>query len=116
MAAVVGATAGDLAAAGRQDAARHVADLDGDRELRRKVAAVPGLGMIGNQDLTSPKGQELLPLIAAGLDDIAASSLPAKARQDLTSMFVDNLVHDAARRLNELRLLLRIATEAADRS
>jgi len=49
-------------------------------------------------------------LIAAGLDAIERSDLPRPARRELTGMFVDNLVRDAARRHGELLLVLRLAS------
>ena len=81
-----------------------------ERDLRRRIAAIPGLGTIGAQALSGTDGEELLPLIAAGLDAIERSDLPKTAKRELTSMFVDNLIHDAARRYSELLLMLRLAT------
>lgn len=111
MASIVGVSAAELAAADRQDAARQLDELNRDQNLRRRIASVPGLGFIGDLRLTSTDGTELLSLTASGLDEISASSLPAKAQQELTTLFVDNLIHDAARRLSELRLMLRIAED-----
>jgi transcriptional regulator with XRE-family HTH domain len=109
MARAVGASADDLAATGREDAARQLRDLSGDRDVRRRVAAIPGIGTIGTQRLSGTDGQDLLPLIAAGLEAIEQSDLPTSARRELTGMFVDNLIHDAARRSSELLLMLRLA-------
>ncbi len=55
-------------------------------------------------------------MIAAGLDEISSSPLSAKAQQELSTLFVDNLVHDAARRTSELRLMLRIVSDASLKS
>jgi transcriptional regulator with XRE-family HTH domain len=112
MASIVGVTADELATAGRLDAARQLDELNRDQNLRRRIASVPGLGFIGDLQLMSADGQELLSLVAAGLDDLNSSSLPTKAQQELTTLFVDNLIRDAARRVSELRLMLRIAEEA----
>ncbi len=53
MASVVGVSAGELAAADRQDAARRLDELNRDQTLRRRLTAVPGLGFIGEQELAS---------------------------------------------------------------
>jgi transcriptional regulator with XRE-family HTH domain len=115
MAHAVGASADDLAAAGREDAARQLRDQDQDQNLRRRLAAIPGLGTIGAQGLASPDGQELLPLIAASLDAIDRSDLTTTAKRELTAMFTAGLIHDAVRRHNELLLMLRLATTASTR-
>lgn len=81
-----------------------------ERDLRQRIAAIPGLGAIGTQALSGTDGAELMPLIAAGLDAIECSELPKTAKRDLTSMFIDNLIHDTARRHSELLLMLRLAT------
>jgi transcriptional regulator with XRE-family HTH domain len=112
MAATVGVSADDLAGAGREDAARQLTELVRSHDLRRRVATIPGLGVIGKQELSGTDGQELLPLIVAVLDEISSSTVSASAKHELTSMFVDNLMHDAARRASELRLMLRIAVDA----
>lgn len=112
MATIVGATADDLASAGREDAARELRNLDRDQNLRRRMAAIPGLGKIGKQKLLSSDGQELLPMIARGLDAIGDSRLHDRAKHELSALFIDNLVHDAARRTDELLLMIRIATDA----
>jgi transcriptional regulator with XRE-family HTH domain len=109
MARVVSASADDLAAAGREDAADQLRTLDREGTMRQRLTAIPGLGPIGAQALTSADGQELLPLVAAGLDAIERSDLPNSAKRDLTAMFIDNLINDAARRHSELLLLLHIA-------
>jgi transcriptional regulator with XRE-family HTH domain len=113
MARVVGATANELTAAGRSDAADLLQAAEQDRGLRQRLAAIPGLGTIGARELTEANGQELLPIIAASLDAIEASDLPSPARRELTSMLIGNLVHDASRRHTELLLILRIATSAS---
>jgi len=110
MARTVGATADELSAAGREDAASQLRTLEQDRDLRQRIAAVPGLGALAGLPLPGADNNELLPLIAAGLDAIDTSGLPAAARRELTAMFVGNLLHDAARRYSELLLMLRIAT------
>lgn len=111
MARAIGAGADELAAAGREDAARQLRTLDRDRDLRQRIAAIPGLGSIGAQTLSGTDSQEMLPLIAAGLDAIERSDLPKLAKRDITRMFVDNLIHDTARRHAELLLVLRLATD-----
>ncbi len=116
MARTVGATADELAGTGRDDAAQQLRALDQDRDLRRRIAAVPGLGSFAGLSLPSTDGTELLPLIAAGLDAIDTSSLPATARRELTRLFADNLLHDAARRYSELVLMLRIAAGGSQSS
>jgi len=110
MARAVGTSPDDLAAAGRDDAARYLRDLDQDRDLRRRIAAIPGLGTIGTQSPSDVDGAELLPLIAAGLDAIERTDLPKSAKRELTEVFVENLIHDAARRHGELLLMLRLAS------
>jgi len=116
MARVVGASADNLAAAGREDAARQLRTVDLEHDLRQRIAAIPGLGTISGQSLSGTDGTELLPLIAAGLDAIERSDLPKAARRELTSMFVDNLIHDTARRHSELLLMLRLATTGSNPS
>jgi transcriptional regulator with XRE-family HTH domain len=116
MARIVGASSDDLVASGREDAARQLRTLEQGRNLRRRIAAIPGLGAIGAQALSGTDGKELLPLIAAGLDAIEGSDLPKAVKQELTSMFVDNLIHDTARRHGELLLVLRLATTGSDPS
>jgi len=116
MARTVGASPDDLAAAGREDAAQQLRDRDQDQDLRRRVAAIPGLGTIGIQNLSSAGGQELLPLIAAGLDAIQTSGLPKTARRELTAMFTAGLIHDTTRWHSELLLMLRLATTAGTQS
>ncbi|MGO9083176.1 MAG: helix-turn-helix domain-containing protein [Streptosporangiaceae bacterium] len=113
MARAVGATADELAAAGREDAASQLRALDTDRDLRQRIAAIPGLGTFGSHSLPAADGRELLPLIAEGLNAIEHSGLPAAARRELTSMFTASLTHDAARRHSELLLMLRLAAAAS---
>jgi len=84
--------------------------------MRQRLTAIPGLGPLGTEALTNADDQELLPLIAAGLDAIEQSDLPKAAKRDLTAMLIDNLVHDAARRHSELLLILRIATTSTHSS
>ncbi len=113
MARVAGASADDLVAAGRPDAARQLRAVEQERDLRHRIAAIPGLGVIEAQLPPDTDGKDLLPLIAAGLDAIERSDLPCTARRELTSTFVDNLIHDATRRYSELLLLLRLAAGAS---
>ena len=112
MARIVGVTASELTAAGRQDAAQALNALEQDHDLRQRITAIPGLGAIITPPLAAADGQELLPLIASGLDAIERSDLPKATRRELTAMFVDNLIHDAARRHTELLLILRLASNA----
>lgn len=114
MAQVAGVSADDLAAAGRADAADELRALGQQRELRHRLAAVPGLGAIGEL-LPSAGSAELLPLIAAGLDEIERSDLPMNAKCELASFFVANLIHDATRRHSELLLMLRLAASSRPR-
>jgi transcriptional regulator with XRE-family HTH domain len=116
MARVVGASAPELAAAGREDAAQQLRIIEQQRELRRRITAIPGLGTLGTQPLTGTDGKELLPLIAEGLDAIDHTELPHAAKRELTAMFVDNLIHDAARRHSELQLILRLAAASGTSS
>jgi len=113
MAHSVVATPDELQAAGREDAATQPRELEQAGDLRRRIAAIPGLGDIGSDPLTGTDGKELLPLIADGLEAIEDSILPKAAQQELMAMFVDNLIHDAARRRYELRLILRLASSAS---
>jgi transcriptional regulator with XRE-family HTH domain len=108
MAQVAGVSADDLAAAGRADAAAELRALGQQRDLRHRLATVPGLGAIGDL-LPSAAGEELLPSIAAGLDEIEHSDLPLNAKRELADFFVANLIHDATRRRSELLLVLRLA-------
>jgi transcriptional regulator with XRE-family HTH domain len=110
MAQAVGATASDLAAAGRQDAANLLANLDHQQELSRRLAAIPGVGATARYLLPGAEFTELLPAIAASVGRIDASSLPDAAKRDLTGWLVSNLINDVTRRHTELLLLLRIAT------
>lgn len=110
MARTVGVSAEELAAAGRDDAAHQLHALETEHGLRKRITAIPGLGVVGTQQLTGTDGKQLLPLIAESVDAIEHSHLPAAAKRELTGMFVDNLIHDAARRQAELLLMLRIAT------
>jgi transcriptional regulator with XRE-family HTH domain len=112
MARVVGITADELAAAGREDATRVLDAIDQDYSVRQRLNAVPGLGAIVTPTLASSDGQELLPLIASSLEAIEQSGLPKAAQRELTSLFVDNLIQDAARRHNELALILQLATRS----
>lgn len=109
MAQTVGVTADELAAAGRQDAADVLHASRQQRSLFRRLAVVPGIGAIDWLPERATQITELLPAIAASLDAVDASSLPEAARRDLTSLFIDNLTHDAARRHSELLLILRMA-------
>lgn len=109
MAQTIGISPDDLAAAGRQDAAAILLADEQRQSLGRRLSRVPGVGDIGWPEHTA-EINELLPAIAAALDQIETSDLPTPAKRDLTSMLVSNLTHDVARRRYELQLLLRIAT------
>ncbi len=113
MARVVGATPGDLTTAGRPDAAGRLQAMASDQDMRQRLQAIPGLGTLPADLPTASDGQELLPLIAAGLDAIEHSGLPKATQRDLTTMFTGNLIHDATRRHTELLLILRLATTAS---
>ena len=58
----------------------------------------PGLVVVGTHPPTGTDGKEMHPLIAEGLDAIERANLANAAKRELTSMFVDNLIYDAARR------------------
>jgi hypothetical protein len=88
--------------------------MEQNQDLQQRLTSVPGLGTIDLQHLTSPPGRELMPIIAATLDAIDSSTLPAVAQRELTALFMDNLVQDATRRHTELLLVLRIARESRD--
>jgi transcriptional regulator with XRE-family HTH domain len=114
MAQVAGASADDLAAAGRADAADELRVLGQQRELRHRLAAVPGLGAVS--DLLNRAGsEELLPLLAAGLDEIERSDLPANGKRELTGFFIGGVIQDATRRYSELLLMLRLAAGSQPR-
>jgi transcriptional regulator with XRE-family HTH domain len=116
MARVVGASGPELAAVGREDASHQLRAIEQERELRRRITAIPGLGTLGSHPLTGADGKELLPLIAEGLDAIEHSGLPHAAKRELTGMFVDNLINDAARRHSELQLILRLVAASGTSS
>lgn len=109
MAQAVGVSDVELAAAGREDAAQQLRTADRQRGLRDRLADVPGLGALSRDLWRDDADEELLPIIAAGLDAIEQSELAPAAKRDLTSMFVENLAHDADRRCAELTLILRLA-------
>lgn len=109
MAQVVGVSDVELAATGREDAAQQLRDVDRQRALRDRLAAVPGLGALSRDLRRDAAEEELLPIIASGLEAIEQSELPSAAKRDLTSMFVENMAHDAGRRYAELTLILRLA-------
>ena len=111
MATAIGASADELATAGRADAARELRDNDRVLQLRRRFSAIPGLGSLETSRMASPDGQELLSLIGDGLDAIDRSNLPEAAKRDLTRMYVDGLISDATRRHSELVLVIRLASE-----
>ena len=113
MAAAVGVSAGELAAAGRDDAAGQLRSATRQQQLGERLAGIPGLGILAGQ-LGQEAGvqAELLPLVASGLDAIDASQVSARTRNQITGLFIDNLRHDAARRHHELLLMLRLAEEA----
>jgi hypothetical protein len=110
MSRAIGISADQLAAAGRADAARQLRAFEQDRGLRQRIAGVPRLGALAALSLPREGDEELLPLIAAGLDAIDHADLPRTAKGELAGMFVDNLIHDATRRHSELLLMLRLAT------
>ena len=83
-----------------------------DRSLRQRLAAIPGIGAIGARELTEPDGRELLPLIAASLNLIDSSDLPAAAKRELTALYTTGLIHDATHRHRELVVMLRLASTA----
>jgi transcriptional regulator with XRE-family HTH domain len=108
MAQIAGVNAEELEAVGREDAAAELRSLAEQRDMRQRLAAVPGLGAIA-ETLPRVTSEELLPLVAAGLDEIEGSALAKDAKRELASAFVDNLIHDASRRYSELLLMLRLA-------
>ena len=113
MAAAVGVSAGELTAAGRDDAAGQLRSVTRQQQLGERLAGIPGLGILAGQPGQEAGAQaELLPLVASGLDAIDASQLSARTRNQITGLFIDNLRHDAARRHHELLLMLRLAEEA----
>jgi transcriptional regulator with XRE-family HTH domain len=113
MAKAVGAGADELAAAGRDDAARQLRSVTRQQVLGQRLAAIPGLGFLaGPPRPEAGPGGELLPLVASGLDAIDASTLSARTKNQITGLFVDNLRHDTTRRHNELLLMLRLAEGA----
>jgi transcriptional regulator with XRE-family HTH domain len=119
MATAVGAGADELAAAGRDDAAAQLRSATRQQLLGQRLAAIPGLGFLAGQLRPEAAARsDLLPLIVGGLDAIDASALSTRTKNEITSVFIDNLRHDATRRHNELLLLLRLAegTVPADRS
>lgn len=116
MARVVGATCDELQAAGRGDAAALLQAAERGRGLRHRLSAILGLGEITARELATADGQELMPTIAASLDAIEGSGLPAAARRELTSLLIGNLIHDAARRHAELLLILSVAASASQPS
>ena len=78
MARAIGVTADELAAAGREDAARDLRATADRTQLRQRLAAIPGLGALARDTSSGPiQPDELLPLIARGLDAIDDSKLPA---------------------------------------
>jgi transcriptional regulator with XRE-family HTH domain len=109
MANAIGVTADELAAAGREDAARELRDTASQKRLRERLAAIPGLGALAGNASDLARGSELLPLVARGLDAIEDSKLPARTKHELAALFTSNLLHDATRRHDELILILRLA-------
>ena len=113
MAAAVGATAEELSAAGRPDAADRLRSAGRQHQLGERLAGIPGLGFLARQaQPDAAAGADLLPLIASGLDAIDASDLSTRTRNQISGLFIDNLRHDATRRHNELLLMLRLAEQA----
>ena len=53
-----------------------------ERDLQRGIATIPGLGTSGAQVLSGTDGEELIPIIAAGLDAIGRSDLPETANEN----------------------------------
>lgn len=100
----------ELAAAGRQDAADILLASQQHQSLGRRLAQVPGLGDLRWLPEPTANASELLPAIAAALDQIESADLPNPAKHDLTTMLVANLTHDIARRHHELLIILRLAT------
>jgi len=117
MAAAVGVSAGELTAAGRDDAAGQLRSATRQQQLGERLASIPGLGILAGQ-LGQEAGvqAELLPLVGSGLDAVDASQLSARTRNQITGLFIANLRHDAARRHYELLLMLRLAEEATPAS
>ena len=114
MAQVAGVSADDLAAAGREDAADELRALGQQQEMRQRLATVPGLGELGSL-LPNAGSEELLPLIVDGLDAIEQQRSSQNAKRELTSFFIDSLIHDASRRHSELQLMLRLAGDGTSR-
>src|ERR1022692_1982781 len=56
MVRIVGASSDDIVAAGREDAAHQLRTLEQGRDLRQRIAAIPGLGAIGAQALSRTEG------------------------------------------------------------
>jgi transcriptional regulator with XRE-family HTH domain len=110
MAAAIGVSADELAAAGREDAADQLRSASQQQQLGEQLAGIPGLGFLAGQ-LRPGAGTraELLPIVASGLDAIDATMLSARTKNQITGLFIDNLRHDATRRHSELLLLLRLA-------
>jgi hypothetical protein len=111
---VVGATPDELSAAGRDDAASELRVSAGQKLLRQRLAAVPGLGVLPESIPYEPDGiqGELLPLLARGLETIDKSPLAGAAKQELAELLAANLLHDTIRRYNELLLVIRLAENA----
>lgn len=116
MAQAVGVNDVELVAAGREDAAQQFRTASRQRVLHDRLSAVPGLGVLGRDLRRDVASEELLPIVAAGLDAIEQSELPATVKRDLASMFVENLAHDAGRRYGELTLILRLAGDSSPTS
>jgi len=113
MAAAIGATADQLAAAGRDDAADQLRSATRQQQLGERLAGIPGLGFLAGQARPEADARaDLLPLVASGLDAIDASNLSTRTRHQITGLFIDNLRHDATRRHHELLLMLRLAEGA----
>jgi transcriptional regulator with XRE-family HTH domain len=114
MAAAVGATVDELAAAGRDDAADRVRSATRQQQLGERLAGIPGLGFLAGQARPEAGARaDLLPLVASGLEAIDASTLSTRTKNQITGLFIDNLRHDATRRRNELLLMLRLAEGAS---
>ena len=113
MAQAVEVSAAELANVGREDAADLLTQLNNERTLSHRLAAIPGLGTVAKHMLPSAEFSELLPAIAAGIDVIDDSDLPAATKRELTDFYVRNLLRDVNRRHTELQLLIRIATSGS---
>ena len=110
MAQVIGATPDELTAVGREDAASELRDVARDRLLRQRIARYPRPRrhrQPGGQRPGKPPGPAAPDRPRTGCD--RGQQPPARTKQQLTSLFADNLRNDATRRYEELLLILRLA-------